>query len=382
MKPINILIAAILAPVVLVPIFIALVYLYAWGPIFFLRLTPYQEIQRRITFPQWINNDEICYLELVLHRDKTVFEQGKFILFIKNPIMDIYIYREKVGYPETKKLIKHIARKNIDPCQSLEGSLDSDLGFRVYDNGKKIFLYYKSVGGVIGDYRYVTLDINGRNMRERIPKIIPFDISQDGKKLYGVRYDDLDEDNENYILEYSIRDGKIKRLIEITEDKVEQSRRADIKDLKLLSKDKLVLSYHTDSIVPDSGVYIYLVDISEKSFQLVDKLLLSSPHSDAISNYYAGEYAIDFTNGFTISKDGKFLIAGNIGIYERKDNNWIEISDFYKEYPSISPDGKRMTFIDVLMKKDKRNWPSFAGRKLAIVGFEDLIRDEGTTKVK
>ncbi len=376
MKSVNVIMGAILVPVVLIFIFIALVYLYAWGPIFFLRLTPYEIEQRRIAFPQWINNDEICYLEIVLHRDKTVFEQGKFIFFIKKPITDIYIYREKADYPETKKLIKHIARVAIEPNQSLEGSLDSDLGFRIYDNGKKIFLYYKSVGGVIGDYHYVTLDINGRNIREKIPKIIPFDISQDGKKLYGVRYDDLDEDNENYILEYSIRDGKVKRLIEVTEDRVEQSRRADIKDLKLLSNGKLVLSYHTDSIVPDSGVYIYLVDISEKSFQLVDKLLLSSPHCDAVSNYYAGEYTIDFTNGFTISKDGEFLIAGNIGIYGRKDDGWVARKDFYKEYPSISPDGKRAAFIDIIMKKSELNWPLFAGRKLAITSFEELLKNK------
>ncbi len=381
MKPVNILIVSISAPVVLILIFVALVYLYAWGPIFFLRLTPYEIEQRRITFPQWINNDEICYLELVLHRDKTVFEQGKFILFIKKPIMDIYIYREKVSQPQTKKLIKHIAGVRIEPIHSLEGSLDINLGFRVYDNGKKIFLYY-NYDRFPSDYRYITLNVNGKNAKERVPKIIPLDISQDGKKLYGVLYDNLDEDNENYILEYSIRDGKVKRLIEVAEYKIEQSRRADIKDLKLLSNDKLALSYHTDSIVPDSGVYIYLVDISKKSFQLVDKLLLSSPHCDAISNYYAGEYAIDFTNGFTISKDGKFLIAGNIGIYERKDDGWAARNDFYKEYPALSPDGKRAAFIDVIMKKSELNWPLFAGRKLDVINLKDLFENKESVNVK
>lgn len=381
MKTKNVVIGIVIAPVVVVVTFIIFILLYAWGPVFLLRLTPYEEIQRRTAFPQWISNDEICYVELVLHRDKTVFEQGKFILFIKNPITDIYIYREKAGRPETKKLIKHIARRHIQPSQSLEGSLDMNLGFRVYDNGKKLFLYYNYYGGIPSDYRYITLDIDGKNMKERTPEIIPLDISQDGKKLYGVRYDDLDEDNENYILEYSIRDGKVKRLIEVTEDKVEQSRRANIKDLKLLSEDKLVLSYHTDSIVPDSGDYIYLVDVSHDAVGLVGKIPLL--YYDSAPDYLMrGNYVIEPNFGYVFSLDGKYLIAGNVGVSERKEKGWVKIKDFYKEYPSVSPDGKRIVFIDLLSGKGEIGLPSFAGRKLTIASFEDLLRDEGTTKVK
>jgi len=374
LKKKNVVIGIAIAPVVIVATIIIFILLYAWGPVSILRLTPYEETQRRITFPQWINNDEICYVEYVLQRDRTFFEQGKkFILFIKNPIIDIYIYREKAGQPETKKLIKHIARRHIQPSQSLEGSLDTNLGFRVYDNGKKIFLYYTYYEGIPRDFRYITLDVTGRNFKERTPPIIPFDISQDGEKIYGVLHGNFEEQIENYILEYSLRDNTIKRLLEIAENRFERSRRGDIKDLKLLSKDKLIFSYHTDGSMPNPADYIYLVDVFEKSSQLLDKLLLFGPHRDAISKYYAGEYTLGLPNGFNISKDGKFLLAGNIGIYEKKNDTWVEIRDFYKEYPSLSPDGGKITFIDVLMKKDKRNWPLFAGRKLSIINFEGLF---------
>ena len=378
----NIVIRVLITSIVLAATLVVFILLYAWGPVFLLRLTPYEEMQRRTAFPQWINNDEICYVELVLHRDKTVFEQGKFILFIKNPIMDIYIYREKAGHPETKKLIKHIARRHIQPSQSLEGSLDRDIGFRVYDNGKKIFLYYNYYGGIPSDYRYATLDITGGNFKERTPEIIPFDISEDGEKLYGVRYDNFYERHENYILEYSIRDNNVKKLIEITENRFEGSKRGDVKDLKLISKDKLVFAYTGDSSKLDRGNYIYLVNISDSNVELIDKLFLSSSHFNAIAHYYGGEYVIVLPNGFVISKDEKFLIAGNIGIYGKKDDVWVLVKDFYKEYPSVSPTGEKLAYIDVLMNKDAHNWPVYVGRKLAIVSFEDSFKDKGTAKEK
>lgn len=388
MKPVNILIATILAPVALIPIFIALVYLYAWGPIFFLRLTPYEIEQRRITFPQWIDNDEICYLELVLHRDKTVFEQGKFIFFIKKPIMDIYIYREKVGQPQRKRLIKHIARVQIQPSQSLEGSLDTDLGFRVYDNGKKIFLYYKQLyyRTFKSDYTYITLGVTGRNLKERIPKIASFevfDISQDGGKLYGVIEAGERHHDRYYIAEYMIRDGKINKLVEITEGKFERSRRADIKDLKLLSKDKLVLSYRTDGSMPNSAHYIYLIDITDGTTELVEKLSDFVEYFDSIPDYLKrGDYVFEPNFGYVFSKDEKYIIAGNVGIYERKENGWMKVINFYKEYPSISPDGRRVIFIDLLATKGELNWTFFAGRKLAIVNFEELLKSRESVNIK
>ncbi len=382
MKSNKILIGIITTPVLVVIAFIVFILLYAWGPVFLLKLTPYEEIQRRTTFPQWISNDEICYVELVLHRDKTVFEQGKFILLIKNPIMDIYIYRERASHPETKKLIKHIARRHIQPSQSLEGSLDENLGFRVYDNGKKIFLYYNYYGGIPSDYRYITLDITGRNFKERVPEIIPFDISQDGEKLYGVRYDNFYERHENYILEYSIRDNTVKKLTEITENRFEGSKRGDVKDLKLISKNKLAFSYTGDSSKLDRGNYIYLINIPDGNVELVDKLFLSSSHFDSIANYYGDEYAIALPSSFAITKDEKFLIAGNFGIYGKKDDGWVLVKDFYKEYPSVSSAGEKLAYIDVLMKKDAHSRPLFAGRKITIMSLEDLFKDEGTVKVK
>lgn len=295
--------------------------------------------------------------------------------------MDIYIYREKAGQPETKKLIKHIARRYIQPSQSLEGSLDTNLGFRVYDNGKKIFLYYTYYGGIPQDFRYITLDVTGKNFKERTPPIIPFDISQDGKKIYGVLHSNFEEQLKNYILEYSLRDNTIKRLVEITENRFERSRRGDIRDLKLISKDKLVFSYTGDSSKLDRGTYIYLVDVFDNTVGLVEKITFSSLYS--IPTYLkGGDYAFEPYSGYVFSLDRKYLIAGNVGVYERRESSWVKIKDFYKEYPSVSPDGRRVVFFDLLAGKGELGWPSFAGRKLAIVDFKDLLKDEGTAKVK
>lgn len=365
MKPINILITAIAAPIVIIVTLIALILLYAHGPVPILRLTPYDEVQKRTTFPQWISNDEICYLELVLHRDKTVFEQGKFILFIKEPIMDIYIYREKIGQPETKKLIKHLARKHAHPIQSLEGSLDSNLGFRVYDNGKKIFLYYSHYYNSVvpDDYRYVTLDVTGRNMRERVPKIVPRDISQDGKKLYGIYWGN----NAKYcITEYTLKDKKIKTLMDVTEGKFKRSRRGWIGDLKLVSENKLMFSYHTDVNMPEPTDYVYSIDISNGKSEMIEKIF---------DHHISGDYVHYSHHGYAISKDERYLIIGNIGIYEKKENGWTIIKDFYKEYPAISPDSRKIAYFDIVVKKGELGSLWFVGRKFAIEDLDKLLRN-------
>ncbi len=381
MKPVNILIAVMLAPIALIIIIIILVYLYAWGPIFFLRLTPYEIEQRRIAFPQWINNDEICYLELVLHRDKTVFEQGKFILFIKKPIMDVYIYREKANHPEARKLVKHFARVNMQPNQSLEGSLDINLGFRVYDNGKKIFLYYNYYGGVPSDYRYVTMDTNGRSVRERIPKIIPLDVSQDGGKIYGVLRETNEDKFENDIMEYDMKDNKLKKIIKIAEDKFKQSMKGDIKDLKLISKDKLMFSYRGNYTKLKSGDYTYLIDILTGNIEFVNDFSLSDYSNTPYYPYLDG-YTFEPYHGYVLSKDGKYLIAGNSGIYTRKADSWIKIEEFYKEYPAISPRGEKVSFVEILVKKGELKNVWLSGRRIIIMNFKDLLDDKRSGPIR
>ena len=384
MKLKKILLIVILAPVVIIVTAIALMLLYVHGPIPILRLTPYEIEQKRTVFPQWINNDEICYLELVLHRDKTVFEQGKFILFIKQPIMDMYIYREKVGQPETKRLIKHIARKSIEPNQQLEAPmLDVNLGFRVYDEGKKIFIYYNKLYVTFrNEYTYITLDTTGRNMKERIPSIASFDIfdiSQNGEKLYGISREYSKRDYIYYIAEYSIRDRKIKKIVDVTEDKFEQSKRGWIRDLKLLSKDKLVFSYEKDINMPGDGMYAYLIDIYSENVEFIDEFS-KIYYSDSAPDYRG--YSFAPYRGYVFSKDKNYLIAGNVGIYEKKENGWVRIKDFYKEYPVISPDGRKIAFFDILVRKGELSSLYFAGRKLTIMNLEDLLKGKEQVNVK
>ncbi len=369
---------------------VILILFYTRGPIPLLRLIPYETELSRVAFPQWLSNDEICYLEIIFHGDKTIFEQGKSMFFRRQTITDMYIYREKIEQPETKKLIKHIARKDIPPSQLLGGSLDADWGFRVYDNGKKLFLYYHYPSKMPSNFRYVTMDIKGDNVKERIPKIFPFDISQDGRKLYGIFIENESSSavktslthlsikrsskEKRFIAECVTQGSAVKKLMEINDEKLQQTSRSIIYDLKLVAKDKILLAYTGDINKADRFQYVYLFGIESGKTEFV-----CDPSKAYFDDNmpYCENYMFDPNQGSALTKDGKFLILGNGGIYAQRGNNWVKLKPFFfAEYPAISPDGTKIAFFNILTKKGELNSTWFAGRELKVVNLKDLI--EGT----
>ncbi len=372
---------------------VILFLLYTRGPIPLLKLIPYETQTKKTAFPQWINNDEICYVEFVFYVDEKALEQvakGMSIYLMRQFITDIDIYREKVGRPETKKLIRRIARKDI-LSNNLSGT---DWGFRVYDNGRKIFLYYYYNSGMLSDYRYITMDITGRNVKERVPKIFPFDISQDGSALYGIFVEKepslfakimlgvkRNPEPKRFIAECAIKNGRIKKLMDFSDENFHETRNAKIYDLKLVAGDKLVLSYEKDYNKPGIAKYIYLVDLNRNTPALVDKL--TGTYYDDIPHYTnSGEYAHNPHSGYVITKDEKYLICGNVGIYKDENTSWAKIGGFYKEYPAISPDGAKIAFIDILTGRGELNSLLFVGKELRIMDSKDLISEARSHPIK
>lgn len=324
-------------------------FLYTNGPIFILKLTPYEEELRKTLYPQWISNDEICYVELVRHRDKSILEQGKFAFLIKWPITDVYLYREKINQPETKKLIKHFTRKYFEPPQQIAGVSDTMFGYRVYDDGKKIFMYYTGENMYAPRYRYITMDTTGRNFREKIPLIASLDISQDGKKLYGI----LEEGNDKYfIAEQIIKTNQINKILSINEEYFKDarliSRGADIQFLKLVSNDKLIFYYWTYDVRSPSSTpyYLYVIDLDKMSTKIIYSYIILKP-------LILGEGAEEF-----ILRNNIIFISG-YGIYEKNDSGWKgKYTDSY-----LSPDKKHLVVLNQ------------AGR-IEILDFEKIVNEK------
>lgn len=406
MKRRHIALITVLALIIVIVISVANGWLmYGWGTVMLtgpgpiLKLLPYECEDRRTVFPQWINNDEICYLELVLHYDD--YSNEKMPFFLKGTVMDIYIYREKANRPETKKLIKHIIMGNIEPGLSQASPSNKDLGFKVYDNGRKMFLYYGYYGVLFTDYRYMTMNINGSCVRKSTIPMFPFDISQDGKWIFGIEeemapwitYKKVLEDGTTtnmlersgepkyYVAKYLINDETINKITQITEDMFKQSRKGDIKDLKLVADDKLVLTYTNDVNKSPRLEYTYLIDIPSGYTEFIEDPGKVFDENDARFDIFGDSLQIltpDRT--YAMTKDKKYLISGNNCIYEKQDDNWIKIKDFFKNNPVISPDGKKILYYDILTEKGLADYSPdyirYLGEKLAVSDIKTIFEEE------
>ena len=312
----------------------------AFGPVWLLRLFGYEKVIKKNCFPQWINNKEFYYLEIINYNDGGthagfgIIPMPYSFFTSKVPNADFLIYKVSINQPSEKKLIKKITRRANFTLSSYR-KIGEEASFRISDDKKKMALIMQIPDGFLG-YSYMAyfLDINGH-----ISKKQKFDgrWSLDGKKIYGIS-----TDLEKFSL-VGHSDSCIK----------------DISSGSLIKWDSYAKWISKDeSITYDTKGYklkIYLADEKGANAQLIYE-----------THYSDFKEISDLLWDATISKDDSLLFLSEIGIFKKQGEEWQLIKDlkdmsFIFRYPDLSPDGQKIVGI--------KN-----GREVTVLELKDLLK--------
>jgi len=310
----------------------------AFGPVQILRLAKYKNVVTVNCYPQWINDEEYCYLEVTNYNDGGTgpgfgimpvpcsFFWGK----ISNA--DFSIYKVNINKPSEKILVKKISERVAFTLWGEKINGDEIL-FKISTDKRRMALILRIPIGLIGyDYRSYFLDING-NIFEK--KLLSWEW-RDHMKISDLSFD-LDK-----VSLIDFNDFYIKDMISNSITKWSNYGR-------WISKTKSI-NY---SLYPEV-LKVYLENEQGADCELVYEL------------HYKEYGAIkDLLWDATISENSSILFLNKIGIFEKKDGKWQIVKEsqnmpnFY--YPAISPNGQRLVGI-----KD--------GQKVVALELKELLR--------
>src|SRR3989338_2035059 len=129
-------------PILLVLIIIAVLVLINVGPVWLQRIFGYYAKVDKVTYPQWINNDEYCYVKAVSYYDAdlgwSTIPPGGFnpLLMFRGPNITFYIYKVNINKPDERKLLKKITAKTSFSIAAVYDKVSrGEFTFRRLDNG-------------------------------------------------------------------------------------------------------------------------------------------------------------------------------------------------------------------------------------------------------
>lgn len=313
----------------------------AFGPVWLLRLFGYENVSSSINyFPQWINNEEYYYLEIINYNDGGthagfgIVPMPYSFFTSKVPNADFLIYKVNINKPQEKKLIRKITQRvNFTLSSYWVRKINEEASFRIPDDKSRMALVMEIPDGFLG-YSYLAyfLDINGHILRKQ-----KFDgrWSLDGKKILNVSFD---------LNKFSLSGlpGYIKDITSGSTIKWDNYG-------KWISNNKSII-YD----VADNKLKIYLADEKGANPQLL---------------YYYSDYYKETSElrwDAAISKDGNLLFLNKIGIFKKTEDKWQMIKDLKDMksslyYPNLSPNGQRLVGV-----RD--------GVEVAVLELKDLLR--------
>ncbi|MCK4518852.1 MAG: hypothetical protein KAU12_01915, partial [Candidatus Omnitrophica bacterium] len=170
----------------------ALFFILNAGPVWLQRLIGFSGYSNKVYFPQWINNEEYCYLRVESFFDygmgfsgisKDFFHPLKFF---RGSNATFSIYKVNINQPDKEKLIRKITRKVNFTILPEEKKLykRERFAFRRLDNGELVLL-------IRGRLKYIAyyMETDGRVVKRRtinynrLGEELIVDISLDSKKL-------------------------------------------------------------------------------------------------------------------------------------------------------------------------------------------------------
>lgn len=320
------------------------------GPVWLWRIFGYDNVVKKMCSPQWINNEEFYYLEVVNYYDS----RNPFIIFpvppsfftFKRSNADFLIYKVNINDPDNKKLIRKITQKvNFDLLHYSETKIRGEAIFRIAEDKKNMVLITQM------NFKYFTygyfayfMDINGRILKER-----KFGFSWlDGKKIYDI------SSNLKKLLVYG--DGEGFYIKDIASGK--EVLFSDWKDKRIgvtggSFKNRLI-SYNVSS--PQDVHLTSPKKVRYKIFVYNEKNNITEPVCDTerleFSSYDHTHYEIlPSISDAAISSDDKFIFLSKIGIFKKEDEKWQLFEDlkdmkFNIYYPDFSPDGQRIVGVE------------------------------------
>ncbi len=323
------------------------------GPVWLQRLVGFSGHSDKAYYPQWIDNDEYCYLRVESFFDGSVgfsaISPDFFnpLKFFRGPNATFYIYKVNIGYPNEKKLIRKITMKvDFQIPEEYQKIPERDAFiFRRLDNGELILF-------IRAHFRYIAyyIDTNGRVLREQVfdyehkDADLIVDISNDNSKLLMKKYNDL------YIRD--IRTNKI--------DIFSKSQLYHYDYAKWIGANSIVIyrifHFYADRQSEQDKYEIYITDEAGKN----TKMIYSASYEDF-------EDVKSLLLDAALSCEQNLIFLNKIGLFREQNNTWQMTRNFKDKefnffYPDVSPDGKRL--IGVL---DDKN--------LKVIEVKELLKD-------
>lgn len=320
---------------------IAALILINVGPVWLQRIFGFYAQIEKVAYPQWINNNEYCYVKAVSYYDadltwSTVLPGGfNPLLMFRGPNATFYIYKVDIDKPEQQKLLKKITAKvSFSLAEVYDKVNSSEFTFRRLDNGELVLLvrgrkeypaYYLNNSGKLLKKHIFDYDfIEGRSVH---------DISPDGKKiLLGNYIKDVTSGGKVSVLDW--KDKWFGPIRWISKDKLIDYNPVYFEDKNKKVKDPVRVKYE-----------IYLIDEDKRKTNLV-----CSKDYLKYSEYDKRYKKLPSYEDAAFYRDQNMLFLSKIGIFKKEGEKWQEIKDlkdmeFNLYYPDWSPDGKRLAGV-------------------------------------
>lgn len=336
---------------------IAALILINVGPVWLQRIFGFYAKVEKVTYPQWINNNEYCYVKAVSYYDadlgwSTVLPGGfNPLLMFRGPNATFYIYKVDIDKQEEHKLLKKITAKvSFSIAEVYDKVNSSEFTFRRLDNGELVLLvrgrkeypaYYLNTSGKLLKKHIFDYDfIGGKSIS---------DISPDGKKvLVGDYIKDINSGEKVFFSDWKNKWYGPTRWL-TTSDLIVYRIKRENRDKKVHDPKKF-------------NYEIYFVDGKSKNIESV-----CSKDFLEYSEYDKQYKKLPSSEDAAFYRDQNMLFLSKIGIFKKEGEKWKEIKDlkdmeFNLYYPDWSPDGKRL--VGVL---DDKN--------IKVIEVEKLLRE-------
>lgn len=307
------------------------------GPVWLQRLSGFSVHVDKICYPQWISNEEYCYLRVENFYDYGIGFSGiskgfNPWLCLRSPNATFYIYKVNINKPDEAKLIKKITKK-VKFCIAKEES-------------KLPFLRGEFIFRRLEDDNFILL------IRDS-SKYIAYYINKDGKifKKQALSYDYIKWDSLDDIspdcTKLLIRERGclyIKQIGSTIEKKISEPQLYYNDYVKWLNRENIVLyrvfHFYAEKKSEQDKYEVYILNDKEEDMQLV----FGGPCEDF-------EKMNSFLLDAAMSPKSNLLFLSKIGIFGKEYGKWQMIKDFKKMeteyfYPDISPDSQKIIGLE------------------------------------
>ena len=294
------------------------------GPVWLQRLVGFNGYSSNVFHPQWINNEEYCYLQVESYFDYGMGFTGIHEDFY-NPLKKrssnatFSIYKVNIKNPGDEQLIKRITRKvRFKIAPELKRIFEKgNFIFKSLDNDNLTLL----IKGV-SQYSFYTINQDGAIVSKKMISLPmgkdPIDISSDGK----------------YILVWDVGQIYLKSIESGSLEKVNMKSKVRWLGFDRFLTTNEILSYrmeHNDL----KSIKIVVTDFKKEDVQQIATKKFVDYDKDIVN------LLLDY------SYRDEVLFLSRIGIFKKQNGQWKMIKDlsdmnycFY--YPNISPDKKQV----------------------------------------